>query len=186
MAAGCTLAKQRLRGLVIGCHRRGQFGQGYQKSRMPRLIAGCRPVVPGQSKSAWGGPIVIGCRRRLNLDPQWISFRSASTILRLGIVRNVELKGGQASALSQEEEVADVEFIRAQDGLPETASELRALARALKGDDQFIWLRYQATETQVKRLDLSRFRTIAFATHGVMAGQIRVAREAGLILTPPR
>jgi CHAT domain-containing protein len=103
-----------------------------------------------------------------------------------GIFRNVELKGGQASALSQEEEVADVEFIRAQDGLPETASELRALARALKGDDQFIWLRYQATETQVKRLDLSRFRTIAFATHGVMAGQIRVAREAGLILTPPR
>ena len=102
-----------------------------------------------------------------------------------GIFRNAASTGGPASGQALAE-VADVEFIRAQDGLPETASELRAMARSLKGDDKFIWLQGQATETQVKRLDLSRFRTIAFATHGVMAGQIRGTREAGLILTPPR
>ena len=102
-----------------------------------------------------------------------------------GIFRNAASTGVPASDMALAE-VADVEFIRAQDRLPETASELRAMARALKGDDQFIWLRDQATETQVKRLDLSKFRTVAFATHGVMAGQIRGAGEAGLILTPPR
>ena len=102
-----------------------------------------------------------------------------------GIFRNAASTSGPPSnqALA---EVADVEFIRAQEALPETASELRAMARSLKGDDKFIWLQGQATETQVKQLDLSRFRTIAFATHGVMAGQIRGAGEAGLILTPPR
>ena len=102
-----------------------------------------------------------------------------------GIFRNAAFTGGPVSEQALAE-VADVDFIRAQDGLPETASELRAMARALKGDDKFIWLREQATETLVKRLDLSRFRTIAFATHGVMAGQVRGAGEAGLILTPPR
>jgi CHAT domain-containing protein len=37
----------------------------------------------------------------------------------------------------------------------------------------------------VKTLDLSKYRTIAFATHGAMAGDIGGVGEAGLILTPP-
>jgi len=102
-------------------------------------------------------------------------------IFRKAVFKNIE----KASALPLTE-IADVEFIREQDELPETANELRAMAVTLKGNPKFIWLRDQATETNVKSLDLSKFRTIAFATHGVMAGQISGVGEAGLILTPPQ
>lgn len=103
-----------------------------------------------------------------------------------GIFRNLVLKSNEAASTLPLVEIADVEFIRKQDGLPETADELRAMAATLKGNPEFIWLRDQATETNVKSLDLSKFRTIAFATHGVMAGEISGVGEPGLILTPPR
>ncbi len=82
-------------------------------------------------------------------------------------------------------EIADVEMIRQAPRLPETADELRAMAIALGADDSSIWLQERATETRVKQLDLSRYRTIAFATHGVMAGELKGAGESGLILSPP-
>lgn len=83
-------------------------------------------------------------------------------------------------------EIADVEAIREKPGLPETADELRAMTISLKGTQQFLWLGDRFTETQVKRVDLAKFRMLAFATHGVMAGEIHGLGEPGLILTPPR
>lgn len=73
---------------------------------------------------------------------------------------------GSASAT----EIADVEAIRSAPRLPETADELRAMAKVLKSDQNSLWLQENATETKIKHLDLSKYRTIAFATHGVMAG----------------
>lgn len=83
-------------------------------------------------------------------------------------------------------EIADVEAIRNAPRLPETADELRAMAKVLKSDPKSLWLRENATETTIKRLDLSKYRTLAFATHGVMAGEVKGIGESGLILTPPR
>jgi CHAT domain-containing protein/Tfp pilus assembly protein PilF len=88
--------------------------------------------------------------------------------------------GGQVS------EIADVDMIRTVQSLPETASELRAMAKALKADEKSIWLRSNATESNLKRLDLAKYRTLAFATHGVMAGELKGVGEPGLILTPPK
>ena len=82
-------------------------------------------------------------------------------------------------------EIADVEALRKAERLPETADELRGMAKALKSDQNSLWLQEKATETNVKRLDLSKYRTLAFATHGLMAGEIKGIGEAGLILTPP-
>ncbi len=70
--------------------------------------------------------------------------------------------------------------------LPETADELRAMAKALRADQRSLWLRQNATETNIKQLDLSKYRTLAFATHGVMAGELKGVGEPGLILTPPK
>ena len=81
--------------------------------------------------------------------------------------------------------VADVRAIKDAVSLPETADELRAMARTLNAGEQSLWLRDRATETIVKKLDLSKYRVIAFATHGVMAGEVSGAIEPGLILTPP-
>ncbi|MDD4928367.1 MAG: CHAT domain-containing protein [Gallionella sp.] len=83
-------------------------------------------------------------------------------------------------------EIADVNVIRNAARLPETADELRSMAKALGSDEQSIWLQKNATESKVKHLDLTQYRTIAFATHGVMAGEVSGAGEPGLIFTPPQ
>lgn len=82
-------------------------------------------------------------------------------------------------------DVADVAAIKAAPSLPETADELRAMARLLNADAGSLWLRARATERQVKQLDLSDYRLIAFATHGVTAGELSGIGEPGLLLTPP-
>lgn len=81
--------------------------------------------------------------------------------------------------------LADVDALREAPSLPETADELRALAAALHGAPDAVFLQERATETQVKHADLGRFRFLAFATHGVMAGELAGADEPGLVLTPP-
>lgn len=132
-----------------------------------------------QEPFAGFGDPVIGDRlnttpgKRRGIDVQDI-FRST----------NVQA-AGTAAALGAPD-LADVEVIREKTGLPETADELRAMARSLKGGQQFLWLAERFTEAELKQLDLTKFRTLAFATHGVMAGEIPGAGEPGLILTPPR
>ena len=101
------------------------------------------------------------------------------------IFRGVVVKA-KASTTAQAVEIADVEAIRKAPRLPETANELRAMAKALKSDQKSLWLQENATETKIKRLDLSKYRTLAFATHGVMAGEVKGIGEPGLILTPPQ
>jgi tetratricopeptide (TPR) repeat protein len=101
------------------------------------------------------------------------------------VFRNVTTKTNvQAGAPATE--IADVEAIRSAPRLPETADELRAMAKTLKSDQKSLWLQANATETKIKQLELSKYRTLAFATHGVMAGEIKGVGESGLILTPPQ
>ena len=101
-----------------------------------------------------------------------------------GVFRNVGAGTGTGSA--GRADIADVDFIRGTPSLPETADELRNMAKILKADASSVWLQGQATETRVKTMDLSRYRTLAFATHGALAGQISGAGEPGLLLTPPK
>lgn len=82
--------------------------------------------------------------------------------------------------------LADVELIRQQPRLPETAEELTAMAATMRATKESLWLGERATETNVKRIDLAKYRIIAFATHGVAAGEIGVGMEPGLLLTPPK
>ncbi len=81
--------------------------------------------------------------------------------------------------------IADVEQIRKAAALPETETELRALAKALKAPGESVRVGANATETLVKQTDLTRYGVLAFATHGLMAGELSGVAEPGLILTPP-
>lgn len=85
---------------------------------------------------------------------------------------------------------ADVELIRRQAPLPETADELCDVAQAVGASEKSIHLAAQATEAHVKSLSqsgtLASYRIVHFATHGLLAGQIDGVREPGLLLTPPR
>lgn len=68
--------------------------------------------------------------------------------------------------------------------LPETATELETMRRAMGGG--YLLLRENATEGRLRGdAGLGRARVIAFATHGVLSGELTGLAEPALILTPP-
>jgi len=108
--------------------------------------------------------------------------RQARAQLRLaGLFRNPPASGTG----SPQTDIANVRLIKQQARLPETAVEIKAMAAIVKAGKDSIWLQDKATEANVKKLDLSRHRIVAFATHGVMAGELGKEMEPGLLLTPP-
>jgi tetratricopeptide (TPR) repeat protein/CHAT domain-containing protein len=89
--------------------------------------------------------------------------------------------------------LADVEVVRAQYPLPETADELCAVAKLAGSQQDTVYLGEKATETTIKGLSangtLAQARIVHFATHGLLAGEtemLGVSRaEPALLLTPP-
>ena len=70
--------------------------------------------------------------------------------------------------------------------LPETAAELRSIARALGGDPEHaVLLGRAANEDAVKTLDLSNRRVVAFATHALVPGDLDGLDQPALALTAP-
>ena len=90
------------------------------------------------------------------------------------------------AALYSPRGLADVEQLSQLAALPDSATEISAMAAALGAGRKSIFLGGFATEAQVKRLDLTRYRTLAFATHGFAAGEMRGVVEPALALTPPQ
>ena len=90
------------------------------------------------------------------------------------------------AALYSPRGLADVEQLGQLPPLPDSAAEIAAMAAALGAGRNAIFLGASATEAQVKRLDLTRYRTLAFATHGFTAGELRGVVEPALALTPPK
>jgi CHAT domain-containing protein len=81
--------------------------------------------------------------------------------------------------------VANVSDVRQLSRLPEATKELKDIAAALGGDSSALYLQGTATERQLKTLDLSDYRVIAFATHALTAGEPKGYAEPALVLTPP-
>ena len=89
--------------------------------------------------------------------------------------------------------IADIESIRRQTPLPETADELCAVAELLKSGQKSVKLGAQATEITIKQMsetgELRDAKVLHFATHGLLSGEtqslIQGEAEPSLILTPP-
>lgn len=81
--------------------------------------------------------------------------------------------------------IANVQAVRQLPALPETAKELLQIAQSLGVGQRSLFLRERATESQVRTLDLTDYRIIAFATHGLIAGDLAGLAEPALVLTPP-
>jgi tetratricopeptide (TPR) repeat protein len=83
----------------------------------------------------------------------------------------------------------DIEQIREQVALPETADELCEVARRLGVPSSEILLGADATEARLKYLSehdrLADYAILHFATHGTLTGEVKGSAEPGLILTPP-
>lgn len=69
--------------------------------------------------------------------------------------------------------------------VPLTADQAVALAAAYGAGPGAILLREAATERALRRLDLGRYRTLAFATHGLVPGEFDGLTEPALLLTLP-
>jgi len=70
--------------------------------------------------------------------------------------------------------------------LPETADELRAVAQRVGAPMSDIHLGADASETTLRKERLSDFRIIYFATHGLVAGDVKGLAEPALVLTLPQ
>jgi CHAT domain-containing protein/Tfp pilus assembly protein PilF len=69
--------------------------------------------------------------------------------------------------------------------LPDTADELRTVAQAVGAPSADIHLGREATVTAVKRAPLANYRIVYFATHGLVAGDIKGLAEPSLALSLP-
>ncbi len=78
------------------------------------------------------------------------------------------------------------ELANALPRLADTADELRRVATTLGAGADDIYLREAASESAVKRMVLSDYRVVYFATHGLVAGEVRGLAEPSLALTLPR
>lgn len=70
--------------------------------------------------------------------------------------------------------------------LVDTADELKAVAQKLGVPASDILLGRAATETAVKRARLDQYRIVYFATHGLVAGDIKDVAEPSLVLSIPK
>jgi CHAT domain-containing protein len=69
--------------------------------------------------------------------------------------------------------------------LPETADELRAIARTLGASDHDLLLGQRASEPVLRQMPLDLYKIVEFATHGLVSGQLKGLAEPALVLTPP-
>ena len=71
--------------------------------------------------------------------------------------------------------------------LPETADEIRSIAVALKADlTEDVFLGPRANEQAIKSLKLSGYKVLAFATHGLVPGDLNGLSQPALALTAPQ
>jgi CHAT domain-containing protein/tetratricopeptide (TPR) repeat protein len=70
--------------------------------------------------------------------------------------------------------------------LPDTADELKSIALALQADpSKVLKLGREANEDVVKTTDLSGFKVLAFATHGLVPGELNGLTQPALALSAP-
>ena len=81
--------------------------------------------------------------------------------------------------------LADIRAVRELTPLPDTADELKTIAKVLGAPPDAVNLREAASETKVKSAPLSQYRIVQFATHGLVAGDLSGLAEPALVLTPP-
>jgi len=77
------------------------------------------------------------------------------------------------------------EILRALAPLPETAGEVENVVRVLGATSDSVLLGADATETSLRAHDLSQYRILYFATHGLLPGELRCQSEPALALSPP-
>ena len=75
--------------------------------------------------------------------------------------------------------------VRRLPALPDTADELRAIAKTVGAGPADLLLGAQASEAALRQTSLDQYRIVEFATHGLLSGELKGLSEPALVLTPP-
>ena len=146
-----------------------------------------KPSCAGKSLIGFGNPLLDGRNKRDEARAK--QAQESEQCPKRTSQRRIGAVVGGVKALAQRGGLADVADIRALEPLPETADELCSVARDLGFTENNIRLGKRATEGEIKALsgsgELSAYRIVHFATHGAVAGELKVGTEPGLVLTPP-
>jgi CHAT domain-containing protein/tetratricopeptide (TPR) repeat protein len=111
-------------------------------------------------------------------DPQ---LRRSGSADKRGPARNVQAYQSYYNGTQ-----VDIELLRTGlPALPDTADELREVAKDLGASDDDVKLGPAATVTTLKALPLEQYRVIDFATHGLVAGEVSGLSEPALVLSLP-
>ncbi|MXO66757.1 CHAT domain-containing protein [Altericroceibacterium endophyticum] len=94
------------------------------------------------------------------------------------------LAGAPASRAALRGMAVDIDSIADMPSLPGALAELASLSAAFAPEDSLLLTGAQATEASVRAAPLDTFQVIAFATHGLVNGQVRGLDEPALVLTP--
>ena len=88
-----------------------------------------------------------------------------------------------AQTIFRDSLIADRDIIKSHLALPETENEIKTIASNFKKSNTKILLRHEASETNLKSMDLSQYDVISFATHSIPSyGD----NEPGLVLSLPK
>ena len=97
--------------------------------------------------------------------------------------RNATLPGAAARGSESQPPQSNLELLEA---LPDTSEEVIEIAKILKADDaRDIYLGRRASEQNVKASDLTQYRVVMFATHGLMPGELPALQQPALALSNP-
>src|SRR5262249_7460214 len=127
---------------------------------------------------AYGNPAILGdgsCRRATVLETcAPVQGASPERAMReRAEVRSASIDRIYRKAAGQETVLAEV---RSLCPLPDTAFELRCVAKSLGVPESEVRLGEAASESDIKRLsesgELANYRVVHFATHGLLAGDI--------------
>ena len=117
-----------------------------------------------------------------NLDINELNVKTQTTDAGSSVTRGAPLKRRSSPKL----EGVDSAEIGLLPRLPDTAEELKSIALALQEDpSKVLFLGKDAKESAVKTMNLSGFKIVAFATHGLVPGELNGLTQPALALSAP-
>jgi CHAT domain-containing protein len=127
---------------------------------------------------------LVALRALRRVDKASSAFFGVGAPVLAGGPHGARARGDVFSALSARR-LADPAILQQLPPLPETRQELDRMAAVLGPTSSRILSGADATERRVRQEDLSPYRVVAFATHGLVAGSLTGYAEPALVLTPP-
>ncbi|MBV9461889.1 MAG: CHAT domain-containing protein, partial [Bradyrhizobium sp.] len=144
-----------------------------------RTLRQLPPGKPGRGELiAFGDPLFSAEQAAEDVAPKVIAVAEAGS----ATTRGIPLKRRSSPKL----EGVDSAELAMLPRLPDTADELRSIALALQADpSKVLKLGKDANEDTVKTMELSGFKVLAFATHGLVPGELDGLTQPALALTSP-